>query len=64
MTTAYGAVVAILQADSAVAAVAGCALSACAVPDRNEFGLEAVAQERAPKKQLSMLRRQLLPQNI
>lgn len=35
----------------AVAAIVGCALSACAVPDRDGLGLEAVAQERADRAQ-------------
>jgi hypothetical protein len=43
------AVAARTAAALAVAAVAGCALSACAVPDRDELGLEAVAQERADR---------------
>jgi hypothetical protein len=34
-----------------VAAIVGCALTACAVPDRDGLGLEAVAQERAERAQ-------------
>lgn len=35
----------------AVAAIVGCTLTACAVPDRDGLGLEAVAQERADRAQ-------------
>jgi hypothetical protein len=35
----------------AVAAIVGCAITACAVPDRDGLGLEAVAQERAERAQ-------------
>lgn len=34
-----------------LATVVGCALTACAVPDRDGLGLEAVAQERADRAQ-------------